>query len=76
MSTSERLTVAVRSDHCAGSGGCRALAPTVFGQDDHGWVTVLDAHPPASMVEALLDASDACPMGIIEVHDAAGEPRG
>ena len=72
MSGAAHLTVAVRSQQCAASGGCRAVAPTVFGRDAHGWVTVLDPHPSAELTEDVLDAYESCPMGVIEVYDAEG----
>jgi ferredoxin len=61
------LSVSVRAEQCAASGGCRAAAPEVFGQTSEGWVVLLDAHPPAGLTDDVLDAQDACPMGVIEV---------
>jgi len=70
----KRLSVAVRAEQCAASGGCRSAAPSVFGQDEQGWVRVLDPNPSAAHLDAVLDASESCPMGVIEVYDAEGTP--
>ncbi|HWD03536.1 MAG TPA: ferredoxin [Amycolatopsis sp.] len=69
-----RLQVSIRPDQCAGSGLCRSAAPAVFGHDEHGWVDLLDAHPPAHLLDEVLDAKDACPLAVIKVHDENGNP--
>ena len=74
MSSTARLTVAVRSRQCAASGGCRRAAPTVFGRDVHGWVTVLEPHPSVELLEDVLEAYESCPMAVIEVYDEEGAP--
>lgn len=71
MST-ERLTVTVRNQQCAASGGCRAAAPTVFGQDAEGWVRLLDEHPSTDLTDHVINAYEACPMAVIEVYDEQG----
>jgi len=65
--------IVVHSDFCAGSGACRRAAPTVFGSDQNGFVTLLDEHPTGKLDE-VLDAQESCPLGVIEVVDDDGEP--
>jgi len=65
--------VVVHAEFCAGSGACRRAAPTVFGSDGNGWVTLLDEHPTGKLDE-VLDAQQSCPLGVIEVVDDGGEP--
>jgi len=66
------VRITVEPDRCAGSGMCRSIAPTIFGADDHGWVTLLVDDPGDDINEAL-DAADACPLGVIAVVDADGQ---
>lgn len=63
--------VLVHADRCAASGGCRQAAPELFGSEPGGWVKLLDDHPDLPL-DRVLDAHDACPLGVIEVLDAEG----
>jgi acyl-CoA synthetase (AMP-forming)/AMP-acid ligase II len=56
---SETVNVVVRTETCTGSGGCRRVAPEVFGSDADGWVQLLDEHPTGQTEEAL-QASEIC----------------
>ncbi|WP_375000917.1 ferredoxin [Aeromicrobium sp. CTD01-1L150] len=67
-----QASVSVRSEQCAANGSCQHLAPTVFGADEHGWVTVLQPSPSQEVLEDVLDAAESCPMAVIGVHDETG----
>jgi ferredoxin len=54
---------------CIASGACRLAAPAVFGQDEEGVVTLLDASPPLAQQAAARAAALACPAAVISVKD-------
>jgi len=68
------LEVVVHADRCMGSGGCRKAAPTVFGADSEGWVSLLDSMPSRDLLDDLLEAYDVCPVAAIEVLNDRWEP--
>jgi ferredoxin len=72
----QRLRVTVRAEQCAGNGGCRASAPTVFGRDESGWVVLLDPSPSVEQVDEVLEAQAACPLALIDVYDEEGTALG
>jgi ferredoxin len=63
--------IVVHADRCAASGGCRQVAPEVFGSEPGGWVRLLDESPDRPL-DDVLDAHDACPLNAIDVLDDAG----
>ena len=65
--------IVARAELCAGSAGCQAIAPHLFGLDEKGWVRVIDERPPREELAAALEVQDACPLGAIEVIDD-GDP--
>lgn len=67
----ETVNVVVRTETCTGSGGCRRVAPRVFGSDADGWVQLLDAHP-TGQTEEVLQAADICPVAAIDVYNEDG----
>jgi ferredoxin len=54
------------------SGYCIRKAPTVFGADDSGWVTLLNATAGGHAAAAVLEAAAACPVAAIDVFDHNG----
>ena len=56
---------------CIASGGCRRTAPAVFGQDEDGMVSLLDAEPPPELHEAARAAAAGCPAAVITIEDDA-----
>jgi ferredoxin len=46
-----------------------SACPTVFAQDDEGYVALLDASPDDSLRAQVEDAAESCPSGAIEVSD-------
>lgn len=69
--SNESVTVVVHPDRCMASGGCRRVAPTVFGTDTGGWVKLLDPHPTTPLSD-LRRAHSVCPMAAIEIQDENG----
>jgi len=59
--------VADRS-RCTSAGNCARVAPELFDQDeDDGMVILLEAEPPASLVDAAREAETLCPASAILV---------
>ena len=54
---------------CIASGACRLAAPKVFGQDEDGVVTVLDARPPPDQQGAAREAAIGCPAAVITIEE-------
>lgn len=69
---SSGFRVVVHEDRCAASGGCRQVAPDVFGSEPGGWVRLLQERPDQSL-DDILDAHDACPLRAIDVLDDEGQ---
>jgi ferredoxin len=57
-----RLDVGVVQDRCIGSGQCALTEPSVFGQDDDGFVTLLDDAPAGEAAERAGLAVTLCPV--------------
>ena len=62
-----RITIAPAK--CFASGACRLAAPVVFGQDEDGVVTVLDAKPPPDQHAAARAAATGCPAAVITIEE-------
>jgi len=59
--------------HCCSSGMCVLIAPEVFDQDlADGRVVLLDPTPPPARHEAVRQAMQACPCGVISADAGPG----
>ena len=67
------MKVTINPTTCIASGNCGRTAPRVFANrdEDGGFVSVLDEHPPASEWAAVREAEDLCPSATIHVEDDA-----
>ncbi|WP_309128703.1 ferredoxin [Microbacterium sp.] len=65
------MKVTVNPTTCIASGNCGRTAPRVFTNrdEDGGFVSVLDEHPPESEWAAVREAQDLCPSATIHVED-------
>lgn len=61
------MRVTVHRDTCIGSGRCTWLAPEVFGQDDDGFVVLLQERPGREHRDKVHDAQTSCPSRTIDV---------
>jgi ferredoxin len=59
------MHVAVDNDTCIGAGECALTCPEVFGQDDEGYVVLLEPSPDESLRPQVEDAVARCPSGAI-----------
>ncbi|MGH6979130.1 MAG: ferredoxin [Brevundimonas sp.] len=59
------MRVTIDPNKCVGSGNCILTAPAVFGQDDDGIVTLLNAAPPESEQAAVRTSAEICPARVI-----------
>ncbi len=68
-----RVTVNPRS--CVASGNCSLTAPSVFANrdEDDGFVSVIDEHPPESEWAAVREAEELCPSATIHVLWGGGD---
>lgn len=55
---------------------CVYRAPTVFDQDEDGFVVVLDSAPPTELAEDIRSAAEGCPVGAISVWEDPDEHSG
>lgn len=73
------MKVTVNPDTCIASGNCSRTAPRVFAnrEEDGGFVSVLDEHPPKPEWDAVREAEDLCPSATIQVdeEDAVHDPQ-
>ncbi|WP_329378771.1 ferredoxin [Streptomyces sp. NBC_01716] len=67
MSENSQATVTADPDVCVGSGNCTFVAPSVFGLDDEGTVTVLRERVSATERDAAVAAAAGCPAAAIIV---------
>lgn len=69
---STAVKVQINTDRCQGHGRCYDLVPELFGEDDHGYGTVLDGGlvPPDLEAKARLAAAN-CPEQAIELLSEA-----
>jgi ferredoxin len=63
------MRVTVDTDTCIGAGECALTCPEVFGQDDQGYVVLLDPNPDESLRPQIEDAVARCPSGAIAAAD-------
>jgi len=63
------MKIAIDQESCIASGTCTALCPEVFGQDDEGYVLLLDDEPGPELREKIEDAIDSCPAACISADD-------
>ncbi|HEX5113560.1 MAG TPA: ferredoxin [Pseudonocardiaceae bacterium] len=64
------MRVSVDHEHCCGAGMCVLIAPDVFDQHGaDGRVVLLDDSPPAAQHDAVRQAAQACPCGVIDTAD-------
>lgn len=68
---SDKVHIEVRVETCMSTGYCKRKAPSVFGEDDAGWVKLLDADPQGQTA-AVLEAAAMCPVAAIDVFDPDG----
>lgn len=68
MSENDQATVTADPDVCVGSGNCTLVAPSVFGLDDEGAVTVLREKVSATERDAADAAAAGCPAAAIIVE--------
>jgi ferredoxin len=61
------MKVGVQSSVCVGSGQCYGIAPNVFGSARDGRAVVLVDEPDESEQDAVIEASEYCPSGAIEL---------
>ena len=66
------MRVRVDARRCLASGVCQLKAPSVFGQDDEGLVTLLDPAPSTGL-PAVRAAAGSCPAEAIQLEPDAGE---
>lgn len=63
------MKITIDRVRCMASGNCVLAAPKVFGQDEEGYVEVLDPSPPADSRGAVEQAAAACPAAVITITD-------
>lgn len=64
------MPLRVDHDRCCSSGMCALLAPDVFDQDLlTGQVILLDPSPPAEHHQAVRQAIQTCPCGVITASE-------
>ena len=62
------MRVEADPDVCIGAGNCVLAAPTVFDQDDDGFVQVLQPEPPAELEQDTEVAVQRCPSRAITLR--------
>jgi ferredoxin len=63
-----QLRIVADQGRCTSAGNCARVAPELFDQDEqNGTVVLLQAEPPASLVEAAREAESLCPANAITV---------
>lgn len=65
------MKVTVNPTTCIASGNCSRTAPRVFANrdEDDGFVSLLDEHPPESEWAAVREAESLCPSATIRTED-------
>jgi ferredoxin len=63
------MHVTVDNDTCIGAGECALTCPEVFGQDEEGYVVLLDPGPDDSLRPQVEEAVAGCPSGAIAAAD-------
>ncbi len=59
----------VNKDLCIGCGACQAIVPDVFELEDDGLAHCKLDSIPDDQKEDVIDASESCPTGAIEVSE-------
>jgi ferredoxin len=67
------IEISVHPERCMAAGGCRVVAPDVFGTGEEGWVRLLEPRPAADRLDDVLDAAESCPLAAIEVNVREGK---
>nr|WP_016698206.1 ferredoxin [Actinoalloteichus spitiensis] len=63
------MWITVDRERCCAAGMCALTAPATFSQDDEdGRVIVLQDHPPEDEREAVAEAAEVCPCGVISLR--------
>jgi ferredoxin len=62
------MKVITHTERCIASGACVLASPEVFGQDEDGFVVLLDEAPADSEHESVRDAARSCPATVIELE--------
>ncbi|MDP3950625.1 ferredoxin [Microbacterium sp.] len=72
------MKVTVNPTTCIASGNCSRTAPRVFANrdEDDGFVSLLDEHPPESEWAAARDAESLCPSATIRIEEDEEDPAG
>jgi ferredoxin len=66
------MKVVIDRARCVGAGQCVRVAPDVFDQDENeGLVVLVDAVPPADVVEYARKAALLCPAQAIRIDEGA-----
>ena len=63
------MKVSVLKDACIGCGACQAIAPDVFEIEDDGLACTKEESYSNDNKEDILDASESCPTGAINVEE-------
>ncbi len=61
------MRIEVDRDLCEANGMCESIAPELFHVDDDEELQVLEAEPPAELVDAAKRAVDSCPRAALEL---------
>jgi ferredoxin len=57
----DEAEVVVDRDECEANAVCEGVAPEVFQVDEEDNLIILDAHPPAELLDKVQEAVDMCP---------------
>ena len=63
------MKVKVNEDACIGCGACCAIADSIFEIGDNGLSEVKKEEVQEDEKQAVRDAAEACPTGVIEVEE-------
>lgn len=63
------MKVKVNKEACIGCGACAAICDSVFEIDDEGLSVVKEEKVKEEDKQAVIDASESCPTGAIEVTE-------
>jgi ferredoxin len=66
------VRVILDSEKCQGHGRCYVLAPEVFGPDDEGYGTVLQADVSGEALEQATLGVQGCPEAAITLEESPG----
>ncbi|WP_052666553.1 ferredoxin [Nitriliruptor alkaliphilus] len=61
------MHIEVDRDLCEANGTCEVIAPELFRVDDDEELELLQAQPPAALVDAAKRAVDSCPRAALEL---------